>query len=222
MLNEFFIVMDSKIGNLIFTNCYLGDILVASKGGFTKHKNIVHKILSILDNLFLPSNNQNVNSSEKIGCLGFNISKSGIAPLIDKTKALKDISIPKNLKEICSFFGSTNQYINFVPKLASLGSPLRLLINKKSTFLWNKERTKTFEKIKWEIVNLTENTHFVVKRNTKVKTDASHIGVDASLEQLQGNNWKTVSFASRFLSQHKSKFHKWIGTFGSRLGCRTL
>ena len=148
MLNEFLIVMDSKIGNFPFKNCYLDDILVASKGGFTKHQNIVHKILSILDNFFLPSNNQNVNSSEKIGCLGFRISKSGIAPLIDKTKALKDISIPKNLKEISSFFGSTNQYINFFPKLASLGSPLRLLINKKSTFSWNKERTKTFEKIK--------------------------------------------------------------------------
>ena len=35
--------------------------------------------------------------------------KSGIAPLFDKTKAIKDIQIAKNLKELRSSFGSTNQ-----------------------------------------------------------------------------------------------------------------
>ena len=55
-----------------------------------------------------------------------------------------------------------------------------------------------WEKIKQEIVNLTENTHFDVKRNTRVKTDASHNGLGAFLEQLYGTDWKTISFASRF------------------------
>ena len=106
----------------------------------------------------------------------------------------------KNLKELRSFFGSTNQYIKLVPNLASLGSPLRPLLNRKSFYLWNENHTKAFEKIKLEIVNLTENTHFDVKRSTRVKTDATHNELDASLEQLHGNDWKTVSFASRFLS----------------------
>ena len=143
---------------------------------------------------------------KEIEWLGFKISKSGIAPLIDKTKAIKDIPIPKNLKELRSFFGSTNQYIKFVPNLASLGSPLRPLLNKKSIFLWNEVHTKAFDKIKLEIVNLTENTHFDVKRSTRVKTDASHNGLGASLEQLHGSDWKTVSFASRFLNPHESKY----------------
>ena len=136
----------------------------------------------------------------------FKITKTEIIPLFDKSKAIKDLPVPKNLKNLRSFFGSINQYIKFVPNLASLGSPLRPLLNKKSIFQWNDDNTKAFEKIKQEIVNLTENTHFDVKRNTRVKTDAFHNGLGASLEQLHGNDWKTISFVSRFFNPHGSKY----------------
>ena len=66
--------------------------------------------------------------------LGFKISNTGISSLFDKTKAIKDLPIPKNLKELRSTFGSINRYINFIPNLVSIGSPLRPLLNKKSIF----------------------------------------------------------------------------------------
>ena len=207
MPNEFQRVMDSTLGSIPFTNCYLDDILIASKGTFLDHKNIVLKILSTLDEYnFAVKWSKCKFFQKEIEWLGFKISKSGNTPLFDKSKAIKDLPIPKNLKELRSFFGSTNQYIKFVPNLASLGSPLRPLLNKKSIFQWNNDHTKAFEKIKEEIVNLTENTHFDVKRKTRIKTDASHNGLGASLEQLHGNDWKTTSFASRFLNPHESKY----------------
>ena len=46
---EFQRVMDSTLGNIAFTNCYLDDILMASKGTFLEQKNIVLKILSTLN-----------------------------------------------------------------------------------------------------------------------------------------------------------------------------
>ena len=207
MPNEFQRVMDSTLGSIPFTNCYLNDILISSKGTFLDHKNIVLKILSTLDeyNFAVKWSKCKFFQKEK-EWLGFKISKSGITPFFDKSKAIKDLPIPKNLKELRSFFGSINQYIKFVPNLASLGSPLRPLLNKKSIFQWNDDHTKAFERIKEEIVNLTENTHFDVKRKTRVKTDASHNGLGASLEQLHGNDWKTISFASRFLNPHESKY----------------
>ena len=48
MPNEFQRVMDSTLSSIPFTNCYLDDILIASKGTFLDHKNIVLKILSTL------------------------------------------------------------------------------------------------------------------------------------------------------------------------------
>ena len=165
MPNEFQRVMDSTLGSIPFTNCYLDDILISSKGSFLDYKNIVLKFLSTLDEYnFAVKWSKCKFFQKEIEWLGFKISKSGITPLFDKSKAIKDLPIPKNLKELRSFFGSINQYIKFVPNLASLGSPLRPLLNKKSIFQWNDDHTKAFEKIKEEIVNLTENTHFDVKR----------------------------------------------------------
>ena len=53
----------------------------------------------------------------------------------------------------------------------------------------------TFEKTKDEIMNFTENTHFDVMSKSRVKTDVSRKGKNASLEQLYGGDWKTTAFA---------------------------
>ena len=87
--------------------------------------------------------------------------------MFDKTKAKKDLSIPKKLKKLGSFFESINQYINFAPNLASLKSLLRPLLNKKSKFHWNLDHTKAFEKIKQKIINLTEKKFFDVNCKTR-------------------------------------------------------
>ena len=199
--------MNSTFASVPFTNCYLDEILIASKGTFLDHKNIVLKILFTLDEYNFESYEQNANSfRKKIEWLGFKVSKTVTVPLFDKLKAIKDLPIRKNLKELRSFFGSIYQYIKFVPNLASLGSPLRPLLKMKSIFQGNDDHKKAFEKIKQEIVNLTEDTHFDVKRNTRVKTYASHNGLEASIEQLHGSDWKTIFFASRFLKPHESKY----------------
>ena len=49
MPNEFQRVMDSLLENIPFTNFYIDDILVASRGSLEEHKSIVYKILSVLD-----------------------------------------------------------------------------------------------------------------------------------------------------------------------------
>ena len=117
--------------------------------------------------------------------MGFKISNTGISPLFNKTKAIKDLPIPKNLKELRSFFGSINQYPNFFPNLASLGSPLRPLLNKKLIFQWNSDHTKAFEKIKQEIINFAENTHFDVKCKIRVRTEASHKELSGPLKTIK-------------------------------------
>ena len=127
--------MDSTLGSIPFTNCYLDDILIASKGTFLDHKKIVLKILSTPDEYNFPVKWIKCKLfQKKIEWLGFKISKTGIAPLFDKTKAIKDLPIPKNLNELRSFFGSLKQYIKFFPNLVALGSPLRPILNKKSIF----------------------------------------------------------------------------------------
>ena len=90
MPNEFQRVMDSMLKNIPFTNCYIDDILVASRGSLEEHKAIVHKILSILD-----KNNMAVKWGKcaffksDIEWLGFKISGNGVRPLVGKADAIK-------------------------------------------------------------------------------------------------------------------------------------
>ena len=44
------------------------------------------------------------------------------------------------------------------------------------------------------------------EKKTSLKTDASHGGLGATLEQLQGAQWKTIAFASMFLNNHEKKY----------------
>ena len=99
-----------------------------------------------------------------------------------------------------------NRYVKFVPNLSTLSSPLRPLLNKKLVCKWDTSHSIAFEKLKAEIVNITENSPFDIKEKTRLKTDASHNGLGATLEQLQDDQWKTIAFASRFLNNHEMKY----------------
>ena len=59
--------------------------------------------------------------------------------------------------------------MKLIPKLAILGSPFRPLLNKKSILQWNENHTIFFGQIKQEIVNVTKNTPFRAKLQTRKK-----------------------------------------------------
>ena len=138
--------------------------------------------------------------------LGFKISGNGKQPLVGKADAIKNLPTPKNISELRSFFGPINQYVRLVPNLSTLSSPLRPLLNKKSVYKWDINHSIAFEKLKAENVNITENSHFDIKEKTRLKTDASHNRLGATLEQLQDDQWKTIASASRFLNNHEMKY----------------
>ena len=68
------------------------------------------------------------------------MSKTAGIPLEDKTLAIKSIQIPRNLKELRSFFGSTNQSVSDDHNLAivfeKIGSESK---NRKYTLRWQTE-----------------------------------------------------------------------------------
>ena len=207
MPNEFQRVMDSLLKDVPFTNCYIDDILIASKGSLNEHKAIPTNNLNILDNKNMAVKWEKCAFFQKeIEWLGFKISNSGVKSLVGKSDSIKNLPNPKNISELRSIFGSINQYMKFVPNLSSLSSPLRPLLEKKSVYQWNDEHTKAFEELKQQIVNITENNLFDIKRMSRLKTDASHSGLGATLEQWDGENWVTIAFASRFLNNHESKY----------------
>ena len=133
---------------------------------------------------------------KEIEWLGFKISNSGVKLLVGKSDSIKSLPNPKNISTLRSFIGSINQYMKIFPNLSSLSSPLRPLVVKKSVYQLNDEHTKAFEELKQQLVNITENNHFDIKRMSRLKTNASHSVLGATLEQWDGENWLTIAFAS--------------------------
>ena len=159
MPNEFQRVMDSLLKDIPFTNCYINDILIASKGSINERKAILSKILNILDNKNMAVKWEKCAFfQKKIEWLGFKISNLGIKPLVGKSNSIKSLTNPKNFSELRSFFGSINQYEKFVPNLSSLSSPLRPLLVKKSVYQWNDEHTKAFEELKHQLLTSQRTT----------------------------------------------------------------
>ena len=135
MPNEFQRVMDSLLKDIPFTNCYIDDILIASKGSLNEHKAILSKILKILDNKNMALKWEKCAFFQKeTEWLGFKISNLGVKPLVGKSDSIKNFPNPKNISELRSFFGSINQYMKFVPNLSTLSSPLLPLLTKKNQF----------------------------------------------------------------------------------------
>ena len=96
MPNEFQRVTDSLLKDFPFTNCYIDDILIASKRSLNKHKAIRAKFLNILDNKNMAVKWEKCAFfQEETEWLGFKISNSGVKPLVGKSDSIKSLPNPK-------------------------------------------------------------------------------------------------------------------------------
>ena len=138
--------------------------------------------------------------------LGHEISEIGVKPVISKTQAIINLKPPTTHKQLKSFLGSVHHLTKFIPNLATLCRGFRDLLQKDTKYVWTENHQSDFETIKNNIKNLTENNHYDIKRNTRVKTDASRSGLGAVLEQETCNGWETISYASRFLNKAEEKY----------------
>ena len=71
----------------------------------------------------------------QIHYLGHLISEDGISPLLDKLDSIKNMLLPKNVKEIRQFLGLTGYYRKFVPRFADISRPLTRLTRKEGNNL---------------------------------------------------------------------------------------
>ena len=113
---------------------------------------------------------------------------------------------PTTHKQLKSFLGSVHYLTKFMPNLAKLCRGFRDLFRKDTKYAWTEIHQSNFETIKNNITNLTENSYYDTKRNTRVKPDASRLGLGTVLEQETCNGWETISYASRFLNKAEEKY----------------
>lgn len=192
--------MEQVLQDLPNSSAYLDDVITASTN--------THKHLEDLENLFkrIESANLKIKPSKcvfgasEIKFLGFQVSKSGIKPDQDKTRAVKTYPTPKNAKQIKRFMGFASYYRKFIPNFADIMEPMVRLLKKGAKFIWSNQCQEGFE----NMIDLLTKAPILAFPNFKntfiLTTDASTVGLGAVLSQIDSkNNERVISYASRSL-----------------------
>ena len=202
-------MMDTIMRDVPRVFVYIDDILIASSSE-EQHKADLWKVCRKLEeNGLLIREEKCVFGKTDVEFLGHKVDSSGIRPLPEKVKAVKEYPIPKTPKELKRFLGVINYYHRFIPGAAAVMQPLHIVSSRKpatQVIQWTREERNSFERAKTLLANVTTLHHPTVDGPLILSTDASDIGVGAVLEQWQNGSWVPLAFFSRHLNARERKY----------------
>ena len=145
--------------------------------------------------------------TEKLDFLGHEISSKGIEPSETKLESIEKCKSPGNKEELQSFLGLI-VYVGsrFIPNLATLTEPLRLLTKKDSVFKWTDTEQKAFNEVKIAMKNNLLLGFFSPEKRTQLYTDASPVGLGAVLIQWSKDGHQIVACASKTLTDVEKRY----------------
>lgn len=185
-------MMRKVLAGLLGTICevFLDDIIVYSPD-YATHLHHLELVLERLNTYNLTASWKKCNFGKKeINFLGHIVSQETKAqePHI---KAIQECVPPKNKKQLQSIIGMLNWLRDYVPRAAEIMAPLTSVLSRKP-FSWTKEDTKNLDKVK-EAFRELESLHRPNKNLPLIlQTDASGIGLAATLYQEDDNGKKFI------------------------------
>ena len=112
------------------------DILVIGKGAtyeeaIIDHDRKIHQLFKRLEEKNITLNKDKCNfKKESVKYMGHIITKDGVTSDPEKVKAINEIKRPKNVKDLKTFLGMVGYMSKFIPQLAEISEPLRILERK--------------------------------------------------------------------------------------------
>ena len=124
MPKEFQKALDNTLQGLSGVFCFLGDILIVSKGSVVDHNILVDKVFARLDEEgFALKLLKCVFSMNQLSWLGYDIDSEGYRPKRSKIDAVLALEPPKSLKQLRFFMGILNDLQHFQPNLQVFFGP---------------------------------------------------------------------------------------------------
>ena len=203
--------MDGLLGHLPYVFVYIDDVLIFSK---TKQEHITHieEVLSILDEANLRIGIDKCHFMEdSINYLGYTITSNGITPNKKKCNVIADMNPPQTYHELHRFLGSVGFYRkhihHFADKAYHLNELLRYAPSKHAPLDLNDDQMLSFESLKLELQNLTEQSFIdPSSRIFTITSDASKVAVGAVLHQVVEGESKLIQFYSRKLTDTETRY----------------
>ena len=146
--------------------------------------------------------------ARSIQFFGYIFSSEGISPDPEKVTALRDATPPSSKEDVHSFLGMTGWNQQFIPSYATISEPLRRLTTKSAKFIRGPDQRKAFQTLKEALIKTALLSYFDPKKKTVLITDASPVGVNATLCQEEKGSLRPLSFASHALNTTEQKYNQ--------------
>ena len=162
---------------------YIDDIVVFSRST-EEHLEHLREVFTLLRGAGLRLKSTKCEfSRDSVELLGYQVSAKGIAPTSEKTKAIRELPAPRNLKTLRSFLGLANYYRQCMDSYARIAEPLLELTRKGVIFEWTVHRQAAFEALKNLLVSPAVMAYPDVRKPYRLYTDACEYAVGAVLVQ---------------------------------------
>jgi hypothetical protein len=186
--------------------CHMDDVLIHGRTKEEHHQR-VRKVLQRLQEAGITLNSKCEFTKERIKFLGHVVSAKGIEADPGKVNAIKQFPTPVNIKDLQRFNGMINQVAKFLPGLAEITQPIRQLLRKDTTWVWDKPQETAFDKIKQMLTTTEVLGHYDPSRPTIVAADASSYGLGAVLmQEFEDGSRRPICYASRSLNEAESRY----------------
>ena len=200
-------VIESLLKGVRGVVVYLDDILISGKTQ-AEHLKTLEEVLKRLSEAGLRVKKEKCTFLQtSVEYLGHRIDESGLHPLKDKVRAIKEAPIPQSVHELKAYLGLLSYYSKFLPNLSTTLHPLYRLLRKDHPWDWSGDQQKAFEASKELLTSDRFVTHFDSNLKLILACDASAYGVGAVLaHQMADGTEKPIGYASRTLSKAERNY----------------
>ncbi|GFT22991.1 retrovirus-related Pol polyprotein from transposon 297 [Trichonephila clavipes] len=186
------IILKLVIGRFVMV--YMDEVIITSPS-FNVHIDHLNQVFTLLRDAGLTLNKEICHfACDKLKYLGLIISKEGIETDNSKVKAIAEMKLPKNNREVSKFLGMAWWYHKFRPHYADICEPLYRLKKKLAKFNWSTEAQNAFYKVKRALKEapVLQLPNFQEQFNLFMD-----VGIGAVLNQ----NHRPIAFTSRTLNK---------------------
>jgi hypothetical protein len=202
-----------ELMNVVLQGCeqfciaYLDDVIIFSS---SPQEHLQH-IETVLDRLRLHGLKLKLKKcaffEDETEYLGFKVSKDGVKPNPQKGEAIKNLPVPRTVREVRGLIGTCSYYRRFIPNFSKIAEPIINLTKKHARFKWNQECQTAFEYLKESLVVVPLLAYPDTNKPYVLYTDASDSCIGACLtQQTEEGEEKPIYFLSHKLSDTQTRW----------------
>ena len=189
------------LGDIEDVICHMDNIHIHGKD-FDSHYKTLRLVLSRLEQAGLMLNKAKRELRRtKVKFLGHIIDEKGVSPDPVKVTFIQNFPAPTCKTELRRLNNMLNQLAKFVPHLSQLTAPMRKLLKKSNSWMWDKPQEESSHRVKQVLASAQIIAHYDPKLHTVIATDTSNTGLGATMFQIQRDGTqRPVYYTSRSLT----------------------